>query len=199
MTSARPPHFVSRASFVRIIKPRVEEILEMVRDRLATSPFAAEPRATRGAHGRRRASSPGFAELAARILGRPVRIGRPLGIAGLPEAAKGPAFAVATGLLVYPQAAHLEHFEPRRTRQLDDRERAATSHGSDDGFARAFDDRGHTSSHRPAADRPDPGGDVRNRRGKHDHQPEDPRHSRAEAADHRVRGSAGPAATPSTT
>jgi len=27
-------------------------------------------------------------------------------------------FAVATGLLVYPQAAHLEHFEPRRTRQL---------------------------------------------------------------------------------
>jgi cell division protein FtsA len=55
-------------------------------------------------------------ELAARILGRPVRIGRPLGIAGLPDAAKGSAFAVATGLLVYPQSAHLEHFEPRRTR-----------------------------------------------------------------------------------
>jgi cell division protein FtsA len=34
----------------------------------------------------------------------------------LPEEAKGPAFTVATGLLVYPQAAHLEHFEPRRTR-----------------------------------------------------------------------------------
>ena len=46
------------------------------------------------------------------------RFGRPLGLAGLPEAAKGPAFAVAAGLLVYPQAAHLEHFEPRRTRQL---------------------------------------------------------------------------------
>ena len=39
-----PPQFVSRASLVRIIKPRVEEILEMVRDRLAASPFAAEPR-----------------------------------------------------------------------------------------------------------------------------------------------------------
>src|SRR4029450_5707960 len=37
---------------------------------------------------------------------------------GLPEAAKGPAFAVAAGLLVYPQAAHLEHFEPPRTRQF---------------------------------------------------------------------------------
>ena len=39
-----PPQFVSRAQLVRIIKPRVEEILEMVRDRLAASPFAAEPR-----------------------------------------------------------------------------------------------------------------------------------------------------------
>ena len=50
------------------------------------------------------------------MLGRQVRIGRPLGIAGLPEEAQGPAFAVATGLLVYPQAAHLEHCEPRGTR-----------------------------------------------------------------------------------
>ena len=112
-----PPQFVSRASLVRIIKPRVEEILEMVRDRLAASPFANEPRArailTGGA-----CQLTGLPELAARILNRPVRIGRPLGIAGLPEAAKGPAFAVATGLLVYPQAAHLEHFEPRRTRHL---------------------------------------------------------------------------------
>jgi len=110
------PHFVSRASLARIIKPRVEEILEMVRDRLAASPFAAEPRGrvvlTGGA-----SQLTGVTELAAQILRRPVRVGRPLGIAGLPEEAKGAAFAVATGLLVYPQAAHLEHFEPRRTRQ----------------------------------------------------------------------------------
>ena len=109
------PQFVSRANLVRIIKPRVEEILEMVRDRLAKSPFAAEPRGrvvlTGGA-----SQLTGLAGLAAQVLGRPVRIGRPLGISGLPEEAKGPAFAVATGLLVYPQAAHLEHFEPRRTR-----------------------------------------------------------------------------------
>jgi cell division protein FtsA len=112
-----PPQFVSRAALVRIIKPRVEEILEMVRDRLKASPFAAEPRGrvvlTGGA-----SQLVGIADLASRILKRPVRIGRPLGIAGLPEAAKGPAFAVAAGLLVYPQAAHLEHFEPRKTRQL---------------------------------------------------------------------------------
>ncbi|HEY1545487.1 MAG TPA: cell division protein FtsA [Xanthobacteraceae bacterium] len=112
-----PPQFVSRASLTRIIKPRVEEILEMVRDRLAVSPFAAEPRArvvlTGGA-----SQLTGLPELAARILGRPVRVGRPLGIGGLPEDAKGAAFAVAAGLLVYPQAAHLEHFEPRKTRHL---------------------------------------------------------------------------------
>ncbi len=36
-----PPQFVSRATLMRIIKPRVEEILEMVRDRLKASPFAA--------------------------------------------------------------------------------------------------------------------------------------------------------------
>ncbi len=111
------PQFVSRAGIVRIVKPRVEEILEMVRDRLKASPFAAEPRGrvvlTGGA-----SQLAGIADLASRILQRPVRIGRPLGIAGLPDSAKGPAFAVAAGLLVYPQAAHLEHFEPRRTRQL---------------------------------------------------------------------------------
>src|SRR5215203_1654185 len=80
------PRLVSRASLVRIIKPRVEEILEMVRDRLKASPFAAEPRGsvvlTGGA-----SQLAGLPELAGRILKRPVRIGRPLGIAGLPEAA----------------------------------------------------------------------------------------------------------------
>jgi cell division protein FtsA len=109
--------FVSRATLVSIIKPRVEEILEMVRDRLAACPFATDRRGhvvlTGGA-----SQLNGLPELAARIIGRPVRLGRPLGIAGAPEAAKGPAFAVAAGLLVYPQAAHLEHFEARRKRQL---------------------------------------------------------------------------------
>jgi len=89
----------------------------MVRDRLAVSPFAAEPRGrivlTGGA-----CQLTGLPDLATRILGRQVRIGRPLGIAGMPDAAKGAAFAVAAGLLVYPQAAHLEHFEPRRRRYL---------------------------------------------------------------------------------
>jgi cell division protein FtsA len=106
-----PPFVISRAGLVRIIGPRVEEILEMARDRLAQSPFAAEPGArvvlTGGS-----SQCAGLPELAGRILGRQVRIGRPLGISGLPQAAKGPAFAAAAGLLIYPQLAHLEQFEP---------------------------------------------------------------------------------------
>jgi len=115
--SREPPQVVSRAMLVQIIRPRVEEILEMVRNRLAASPFAAEPRGTVVLTGGA-SQLAGLPELAAKILGRQVRVGRPLGIKGLPEIAKGPAFAVPAGLLVYPQLAHLEHFEPRRTRQM---------------------------------------------------------------------------------
>lgn len=111
------PQFVSRATIANIVKQRVEEIFEMVRDRLADSPFAAEPRArvvlTGGA-----SQLTGIPDLASRILGREVRIGRPLGFGRLPNEAKSASFAVPTGLLVYPQFAHLEHVEPRHTRQL---------------------------------------------------------------------------------
>jgi cell division protein FtsA len=117
VSEGEPPQSVSRATLMRIIKPRVEEILEMVRDRLAASSFATEPRAhvilTGGA-----SQLTGLPELATQILNRPVRVGRPLGISRLPEAAKGPSFAVVAGLVIYPQAAHLEHFESRRARQL---------------------------------------------------------------------------------
>lgn len=111
------PNIVPRSMLTGIIKPRSEEILEMVRDRLAESPFAGDPRGrvvlTGGA-----SQLAGLGDLAGRILGRQTRLGRPLGIGGLSEPSKGPAFATAAGLLVYPQTAHLEQFEPRRTRQL---------------------------------------------------------------------------------
>lgn len=101
-----------RSHLVRIIRPRVEEILELVRDRLKSAGFSGEA-------GRRvvltggACQLTGLQELARGVLGGQVRIGRPLGIKGLPEAAKGPPFAGSVGLLVYPQVAHIEHFEPR--------------------------------------------------------------------------------------
>ncbi|MBB3808261.1 cell division protein FtsA [Pseudochelatococcus contaminans] len=111
------PNNVPKSHLVHIIKPRVEEILELARGRLREAGFAAEA-------GRRviltggASQLTGIPELARRILvgekgtGQ-VRIGRPLGIKGLPEKAKGPAFSASVGLLVYPQMAHVEHFEPR--------------------------------------------------------------------------------------
>ena len=99
-----------KSHLVRIVKPRVEEILELVRDRLVAAGHPARP-------GRRvvltggASQLSGLPETARRILDGQVRIGRPLGIKGLPEAAKGPAFSAAVGLLVYPQVAHLERFE----------------------------------------------------------------------------------------
>ncbi|MBS0528921.1 MAG: cell division protein FtsA [Proteobacteria bacterium] len=111
------PQVVSRATIANIVRQRVEEIFEMVRDRLADSPFAAEPRARVVLSGGA-SQLTGVPELASRILGRPVRIGRPLGFGRLPNEAKSASFAVPTGLLVYPQYAHLEHVEPRHTRQL---------------------------------------------------------------------------------
>jgi cell division protein FtsA len=111
------PQLVSRATIANIVRQRAEEIFEMVRDRLAASPFAAEPRARIVLSGGA-AQLTGVVELASQILGRPVRIGRPLGFHRLPNEAKSASFAVPSGLLVYPQYAHLEHVEPRHTRQL---------------------------------------------------------------------------------
>ena len=111
------PQIVSRATIANIVLHRAEEIFEMVRDRLADSPFAAEPKARVVLSGGA-SQLTGTLELATRILNRPVRVGRPLGFSRLPNEAKSASFAVPSGLLVYPQYAHLEHVEPRHTRLL---------------------------------------------------------------------------------
>src|SRR5438445_6267463 len=111
------PQIVSRATIANIVRHRAEEIFEMVRDRLADSPFAAEPRARVVLSGGA-SQLTGTVELATRMLNPPVRICRPRGFGQPPSEVKGPSFAVPAGLLVYPQYAHLEHVEPRHTRQL---------------------------------------------------------------------------------
>jgi cell division protein FtsA len=103
------PNSVPRSALTRIIRPRIEETLELVRDRLNSSGFASlvgrRMVLTGGA-----SQLTGLAEAARRILACNVRLGRPLGIAGMPEVAKGPAFSTAVGLLIYPQVAEIEQF-----------------------------------------------------------------------------------------
>ena len=99
---------VPRSLLNRIIAARVEETLEMLRDRINKSGFSSvvgkRVVLTGGA-----AQLTGLPEIARRILGRNVRIGRPLGVSGLPASAKGPAFSAAAGLMIYPQVADNDH------------------------------------------------------------------------------------------
>ncbi|HUZ92362.1 MAG TPA: cell division FtsA domain-containing protein, partial [Methylocella sp.] len=114
----RPAH-LPRAHLISIIKPRVEEILELVRDRLKQTSLPAHA-------GRRLVLTGGACQLTGmqaavkRIVSGQVRVGRPLGIKGLPESAKSPAFAASVGLLIYPQVSGIEHFRPSRDAVLHD-------------------------------------------------------------------------------
>ena len=108
------PTHLPKSHLVRIIRPRVEEILEFVRDRLKNAGFPTHA-------GRRVVLTGGASQLtgmneaAKRILMGQVRVGRPIGIKGLPESAQNPAFSASIGLLVYPQVSGIEHFLPGRT------------------------------------------------------------------------------------
>ncbi len=91
---------VPRSLLTGIIRPRVEETLELVRERLEVS--GADRIAGRRLVLTGGASQlHGIPELAGLVLEKQVRIGRPLRISGLAEATSGPAFSACAGLLRY--------------------------------------------------------------------------------------------------
>lgn len=94
---------VSRTELIGIMRPRVEEILEEVRARLDAAGFDHLPSQQIVLTGAA-SQIPGLDGLASRILGQQVRLGRPLRVHGLPQAATGPGFAGAVGLCLF--AAH---------------------------------------------------------------------------------------------
>ncbi len=91
---------ISRSELIGIMRPRLEEILEEVRARLDAAGFEHLPSQrivlTGGA-----SEVPGLDRLASRILGGRIRMGRPLRIRGLPQAATGPGFAAVVGLCLH--------------------------------------------------------------------------------------------------
>jgi cell division protein FtsA len=99
-TDSTTANHVSRALLIGIIQPRIEEILEMVREKLDASEF-------RELIGRKvvltggGSQLSGLRELSKLILDKQVRLGRPIRISGLPDAVSGPNFASVSGLLVY--------------------------------------------------------------------------------------------------
>jgi cell division protein FtsA len=94
------PQQVSRSLLVGIIQPRSEEIFELVRSCLEASGFdkVAGRRVvlTGGA-----SQLPGLRDLAALILDKQVRVGRPVRLRGLAESTAGPAYSTCAGLISY--------------------------------------------------------------------------------------------------
>lgn len=96
------PTTMPRAMLVGVIRPRMEEIFELLRNRLASSGVG-------NAAGRRCVITGGASqligsgELAARMLSKQVRKGKPMPYPGIADAVSGPAFASVVGLLHYVQ------------------------------------------------------------------------------------------------
>ena len=91
---------IARSLLNQIIQPRLEETFELVRSHLEQGGFdkLAGRRVvlTGGA-----SQMQGVRDLAGLVLDKQVRLGRPVGFHGLPEATGGPAFSTCAGLVRY--------------------------------------------------------------------------------------------------
>jgi cell division protein FtsA len=101
---------IPKGHLARIVQPRVEEILEFVRDRIRDAGYEQHMKQRIVVTGGT-AMLAGVDELAGLVMGGEARIGIPHGVRGMPSAARTPAFATAAGLLVYPQVAAREFIE----------------------------------------------------------------------------------------
>lgn len=94
------PNTMPRSMLVGVIRPRIEEIFEMIRSKIEMGGAAGQAGKrvvlTGGA-----SQLLGVREMAANILGKQVRLGRPRAIPGLAEAMSGPAFSAALGMVEY--------------------------------------------------------------------------------------------------
>jgi cell division protein FtsA len=96
----RPPRTVFSRMLTEIVEPRATELFELVHAELKHGGLDSRITAgvvLTGGGARLR----GLTELVERLFGAPVRIGRPRGIARLPEEFAHPEFTVAAGLALY--------------------------------------------------------------------------------------------------
>ncbi|MBN1655763.1 MAG: cell division protein FtsA [Deltaproteobacteria bacterium] len=96
----RPPRIMLREVLAQIIEPRVEEIIYAAHHVLTETGFidmlASGVVITGGA-----TLLDGMPEMAEHIMGIPVRRGNPIGVGGLVDVIKSPAYATAVGLIKY--------------------------------------------------------------------------------------------------
>ena len=91
---------ISRAQLVTVIRQRLDQVIGEIGKSLKelgfVGPIGRQVVLTGGG-----AELKGIADYAQSALGQTVRIGRPLGLAALPEAHSGPAFSALAGLVIY--------------------------------------------------------------------------------------------------
>ena len=93
-------HKVPRSSLTAIIRPRIDEIFEMVQERLNTC-AVARLGGQRVVLSGGASQLAGVREVAGLWLNKQVRLATPSPLAGMPDAARNPGFAVVFGLLAY--------------------------------------------------------------------------------------------------
>ena len=94
------PIRISRAQLIGVIRQRLEVWFGTVEEALKALGFTG-PTARRLVLTGGGAELKGIADYAQGVLGRTVRIGRPRGLIGLPEAHSGPGFATLAGLVLF--------------------------------------------------------------------------------------------------
>jgi cell division protein FtsA len=91
---------IPRSMLVGIIRPRIEEIYELVREKLEPTGFekAGARRVVLTGGG---SQLTGVQELAAEMMDKQVRLGQPYYVKGLAESVSGPAFSAPAGLIQF--------------------------------------------------------------------------------------------------
>ena len=108
---------IPRAVLTRAIEPHLNTLFETIRARLKACGFDG-PQARRVVLTGGASQLTGVRAYAEKILQKEVRLGRPLDVNGLPEAARAAPFATLVGLLKYVVQAPLEAGEARGPRYV---------------------------------------------------------------------------------
>jgi cell division protein FtsA len=91
---------ITKAELVKIIRPRIEETFELIRDRLKNLNLEGMASSrivlTGGA-----SQLPGVREISSLILGKQTRIGRPVHLQGPSDILRSPSFSTVAGLIEY--------------------------------------------------------------------------------------------------